>query len=114
MRETLVVSDGPDPRAEAMATVHGVRFLALPSPTGANAARNAAVAASETDLLVFVDDDVIAPPGWLPALLAGVERAPDREVFGGPIRARLEGGGPRACGLESAPITTLDLGERGS
>ncbi len=28
----------------------------------------------------------------------------------GPIRARLEGGGPRSCGREAAPITTLDLG----
>ena len=36
--------------------------------------------------------------------------APDHDVFGGPIRARLEGGGPRACGREPAPITTLDLG----
>ena len=31
-------------------------------------------------------------------------------MFGGPIRAALEGGGPRSCGRESPPITTLDLG----
>ena len=59
---------------------------------------------------MLIDDDVAAPPGWLEALLAGVAADPDREVFGGPIRARLEGGGPRACGREPAPITTLDLG----
>ena len=39
-----------------------------------------------------------------------VAATPDRDVFGGPIRARLEGGGPRACGREPAPITTLDHG----
>jgi GT2 family glycosyltransferase len=33
-------------------------------------------------------------------------------VFGGPIEARLEGGGPRACGRERPPITTLDLGDQ--
>ncbi len=60
---------------------------------------------------MLVDDDVQAPPGWLAALLAGVEAAPGADVFGGPIRARLEGGGPRACGREGPPITALDLGD---
>ena len=59
---------------------------------------------------MFVDDDVEAPRGWLEALLAGVRDAPDRDVFGGPIRARLEGAAPRACGREGVPITTLELG----
>jgi GT2 family glycosyltransferase len=59
---------------------------------------------------VFIDDDVAAPTGWLPAILTGARSAPDHEVFGGPIRARLEGGGPRACGREPPPITTLALG----
>jgi hypothetical protein len=31
-------------------------------------------------------------------------------VYGGPIRARLEGPAPRSCGREQAPVTTLDLG----
>lgn len=109
--EVLVVSDGPDPATAEVARRQGVRLLALPKPSGLNAARNAAVAELGTDLIVFVDDDVDAPPGWLGAVLSGARSAPDRDVFGGPIRARLEGGGPRACGREPAPITTLDLGE---
>src|SRR5581483_1170358 len=51
-----------------------------------------------------------APPGWLDALLAGARSNPDHEVFGGPIRPRLLGGGPRACGREPAPITSLNYG----
>ena len=43
-------------------------------------------------------------------MLAGARDQPDVDVFGGPIRALLEGGGPRACGREPAPISTLDLG----
>jgi len=108
--ELLVVSDGPDPAARAVADRHGARFLALERPSGANSARNAAAKAARGELLVFLDDDVEVAPGWLDSLLAGALAAPDHDVFGGPIRARLEGGGPRACGREPAPITTLELG----
>ncbi len=51
---------------------------------GLNAARNAGIAAAAGELIVFVDDDCRAPPGWLEALLAGIAAAPDRDVFGGP------------------------------
>jgi len=57
-----------------------------------------------------VDDDVVAPQGWLSAMLDGSRRHPEAEVFGGPIRARFEGRAPRSCGREDPPITTLDLG----
>jgi glycosyltransferase involved in cell wall biosynthesis len=108
--EVIVVSDGPDPATAATAARHGAGLVSLPASRGLNAARNAGVAAARGELIVFVDDDITAPAGWLAAILAGVRSAPDRDVFGGPIRARLEGGGPRACGREPAPITTLDLG----
>jgi GT2 family glycosyltransferase len=108
--EVLVVSDGPDEATAAVARRHETKLISLRTPTGLNAARNAARAAVASELVVFVDDDVDAPPGWLAAMLAGVRSAPDHDVFGGPIRARLEGGGPRACGREPVPITTLDLG----
>ncbi len=108
--EIVVVSDGSDQGAAHIAADHGARHIELPEPRGANAARNAAAAATSSELVVLVDDDVFAPPHWLEALLAGARAAPDREVLGGPIHARLEGGGPRACGREPAPITSLELG----
>jgi GT2 family glycosyltransferase len=108
--EVLVVVDGPDPGTESVARAHGATILALPRRGGTNAGRNAGVRATDGDLVVFIDDDVDVPAGWLDALLAGVRSAPACGVFGGPIAARLEGGGPRACGREPAPITTLDLG----
>ena len=107
--EVLVVDDGRDPSTTAVAEHHGARVIRPRSP-GANAARNAGIGAARGDPIVLIDDDVEAPSGWLQALLEGVTRTPDRDVFGGPIRARLEGGGPRACGREPPPITTLDLG----
>lgn len=108
--EVVVVSDGVDPASAVIVERHRATLVQLARPRGANAARNAGVRASRADLIVFIDDDVEAPAGWLEAMLAGVRSAPEYEVFGGPIRARLEGGGPRTCGREAPPITTLDCG----
>lgn len=108
--ELIVVLDGPDTQSAALAERHGARVVAMPTPRGLNAARNMGVSCARSDLIVFLDDDVRAAPGWLAALLAGARHAPGYGVLGGPIRAELEGGGPRACGREPAPITTLDLG----
>jgi glycosyltransferase involved in cell wall biosynthesis len=109
--EVLVVNDGGGAPVAAVAAGHGARIVPGPVPGGVNAARNAGIAAAAADLIVLVDDDVQAPPGWLAALLAGVDAVPGADVFGGPIRARLEGGGPRSCGREGPPITALDLGD---
>jgi GT2 family glycosyltransferase len=108
--EVLVISDGDAPATRAVADRHGVRIVPQSPARGLNAARNAAFREGAGELIVLIDDDVRAPEGWLEALLAGVRAAPEHGVFGGPIRASLEGGGPRACGREPAPITTLDLG----
>jgi glycosyltransferase involved in cell wall biosynthesis len=108
--EVIVVDDGDDERTRAVTRAGGAQLVIAPAPGGLNVARNAGVEAAHGDLIVLIDDDLAAPPGWLGALLAGVAAAPEYDVFGGPIRARLEGGGPRRCGREDPPITTLDLG----
>ena len=116
--EVLVVSDGEDPdTSAAVAHRHGARLdLAARPPRGLNAARNAGIERRRAaDLIVFIDDDTVdVPADWLDAyLLAGVRSStPIAMSSGGPIQARLEGGGPRACGREPAPISTLDLGRQ--
>jgi GT2 family glycosyltransferase len=107
--EVIVVSDGPDERTAAVARRHGARLVSLAEERGVNATRNEGIRAAGSDVIVFIDDDVEAPPGWIDSLLAGVLGTPDREVFGGPIRPRLEDG-PRSCGREPGPITALDAG----
>src|SRR3954465_2888012 len=107
----LVVGDGPhDPEPAPLASRLGGRYLSHGASRGLNAARNTALDATEAELVCFLDDDVEAWPGWLDAMLAGVDAAPEHEVFGGPIRARLEGSRLRTCGREPLPVTTLDLG----
>lgn len=108
--ETIVVDDGSRDRTPEVARAHGARYLRHDPPRGANAARNAGIAAAGAELVALVDDDVEAPPGWLRALVEGARRHPDAEAVGGPIRARFDGPSPRGCGRERPPITTLDLG----
>lgn len=107
--EVVVVDSGTDEATAAVVQRHGARLVRLPV-AGANAARNVGIRAATGDPIVLIDDDVEAPDGWLRAMLDGIAAAPDRDVFGGPIRPRLDGGGPRSCGREDPPISALELG----
>jgi GT2 family glycosyltransferase len=111
--EIVVVDDGGrSARMRDLVTGFGARYEPHEAPRGLNVARNTGVARSAGDLVVFVDDDIRAQPGWLEALLAAARANPDVDVFAGPISARLEGNPPRTCGREGPPITALDLGPR--
>jgi GT2 family glycosyltransferase len=108
--EVIVVNDGGDSATANVAARYGAEVVTLAGRSGVSAGRNAGLAAARGGLVVLIDDDVSAPAGWLEAFLAGAERYAEYDVFGGPIHAVLEGGGPRACGRESPPITSLELG----
>jgi glycosyltransferase involved in cell wall biosynthesis len=109
--ELLVVDDGGGAATRAVAARRGARVVSHAAPRGLNAARNAGLREARAPLIAFVDDDVLAPPGWLEALVRGARAHPEAEAFAGPIRARFEGHVVRGCGREDAPITVLDLGE---
>ena len=111
--EVLVIDDaGESADVRALTERAGARYEPHPGPLGLNAARNTGVERSSGELVVFVDDDVRACPGWMQALLDGAREYPDADVFTGPVIARLEGPAPHSCGREAPPITTLDLGEQ--
>ena len=110
--EILVVDDGSTDATPQVADRFGVRLIRHGERRSLNAARNTGLREARADLIAFLDDDVLVPPGWLDALAEGAERHPEADAFGGPIRARLEGHPPRGCGREDPPITTLDLGEQ--
>jgi glycosyltransferase involved in cell wall biosynthesis len=108
--ELLVVDDGATDATPAVAERFRARLIRHGERRSLNAARNTGLREASADLIAFVDDDVLAPPGWLDALVEGAARHPEADAFGGPIRARFEGHAPRSCGREDPPITTLDLG----
>lgn len=91
--DELVVADN-DPDASARATVarlarearFPIRYVHAPRP-GVATARNAALAATDAELIAFLDDDEIASPQWLAALRA-TQAALGCEVVFGPIQGR--------------------------
>ncbi len=70
--EVLLVVDHNDELLErAVAAVPpGVRVVASTGHQGLSGARNSGVAATDRDVVVFLDDDAVPAPGWLDALLA--------------------------------------------
>jgi len=92
--EIIVVDDGSDPPA---AVPDDVRVVPHGRPIGSNAARNTGARAALSDLLIFVDDDIEAPPGWLSEFVAGAARHPDALCFGGRAILRLEGSPSGVC-----------------
>src|SRR2546423_9385621 len=97
--EVLVIDDaGPTADARALAARFGAHYEPHRRPLGLNAARNTGVERSTGELVVFVDDDIRAAPGWLSALIEAAGAYPDRDVFTGPVIPRLEGRAPRSCG----------------
>ena len=68
--ETIVVVDHhPGLLARAHRELLGVTVIANSGGRGASAARNTGVAASHGALIAFIDDDALASPRWLEALL---------------------------------------------
>jgi GT2 family glycosyltransferase len=71
--ETLVIVDHNPAllsRAQQEFGPHGVRVLPNAHKQGLSGARNTAIAEAAGDVVVFLDDDAQARPGWLAALLA--------------------------------------------
>ena len=86
--EVVVVSDGStdetDDHLRAGRTPRPVVFVGQAN-RGAAAARNAGVDAASGELVVFIDDDVVAAPDCIAAHLAAHERSPGRRVVIGPL-----------------------------
>ncbi len=66
------------------------RSVRLETP-GISLARNTALAAARGRFAVYLDDDAMAPPNWLPTILAAFEQAdPQPAVVAGPVISEYE------------------------
>ena len=71
------------------ATRWPARRLRQDHPLGANAARNAALQIARGEVIVFIDDDVLVPEGWLLKLLSGLSE--NFPIASGPVRLTADG-----------------------
>lgn len=67
--ELIYVDDGSTDGSPDLAERWADRVVRVPGPRSAAAARNAGVAAASGEILVFIDADVVAPPGTVRALV---------------------------------------------
>jgi GT2 family glycosyltransferase len=90
----LVIDHNPALQARAEATFTGVTVVDNQGPRGESGARNAGVAVTTSPVVAFLDDDAVADPGWLPALLRWYSE-PDVLGVGGAASPRWETDRPR-------------------
>ena len=81
--EVIVVDDAsPEPMAEVLAPVTGVRFERNAENLGFIGSCHRGADLARGEFLVFLNNDTIVTPGWLDALLAVFERRPDAGLVG--------------------------------
>ena len=75
--ETVLVDNAStDDTVQHVRSRHpAVRIVALPSNRGFAGGNNAGVAEARAPIVAFLNNDTIAEPGWLQALLAGLDEA---------------------------------------
>ena len=84
--ETIVVDHAGCPQTRALAQEQGARYVAAPGATLA-AARQTGVAAGRGEIVAFTDDDCLADPRWLEALVRAFHRRPELHGVQGQTRA---------------------------
>lgn len=80
--EVVVVDDGSTDDTPQVIAEASVRVIRHDAPLGPAAARNAGWRAARAPLVCFVDDDCVADPGWLAALVAAHRNDPGAVVQG--------------------------------
>ena len=80
--EVIVVDDGSTDDTPDVVAKAGVRSIRHEQPLGPAAARNAGWRAARGPLVCFVDDDCVAEPGWLAAMLAAHREQPQAVIQG--------------------------------
>ena len=113
--EILVVDNHPSPhvrdRISSLAAEHGPALRYVPEPKmGLDRSRHAGARAARAEILVYVDDDVIVPPGWLDAMLAPYDQG-DIACVGGKTVPKWHSSPPPWINPIKGWLSVLDLGD---
>jgi mycofactocin glycosyltransferase len=108
----MVIDDGSKDHnvIAQIAAQAGARVVRLEDPQGPAAARNAALGAASTELVAFVDSDVVVEPGWVARLVASF--ADPKVAVVAPRVGALRERGSLLTEYE-AHHSSLDMGPRG-
>ncbi len=109
--ELLVVNDHSSDDTATVAAHHGAQVLTLGRPSGKGAAMAAGLAATNSEIVVFLDADVLSPLGdFVARLIEPLLEIPDLQLVKGfyerPLHDRPTGGG-RVNELAARPILSL-------
>jgi GT2 family glycosyltransferase len=119
VNEVLIVIDhNDDLRRQAEVAMPWARVIASARPPGLSGARNAGIAASVGEIVLFLDDDAVAEPDWVSNLLAAY-RDPHVLGVGGAARPMWESPAPRwwpaefgwvvGCSYRGQPVSTAPV-----
>ncbi len=102
--ELIVVDDASTDDSARVAEERGIRVVRLEKNRGVAGARNAGAKATESEILVFVDADIVPSPGSLTALVSALSTRPEVHAVGAyPLPGNLSSGwSPHFVGLRSA------------
>jgi GT2 family glycosyltransferase len=95
--ELLVIDQSTsDATATALAAIDDARLRLLRTPTkGLSRSRNIGIQASRAPIVLFTDDDCLAEPTWVEAVLAAFEAHPEVDAVYGRVKPYGQAPGPQ-------------------
>jgi GT2 family glycosyltransferase len=100
--EVVIVDNSGKGLVRRNGTAPGARVIESERNQGFGAAINEGIRASHSAFIATLNDDAVAHPGWLAALLAAIERRPDAGMCASQVRFygehRLDSAGMLVCG----------------
>lgn len=95
--EILIADDGSTDHTAALLSAWQTRLplrVVATGGVGKSAALNQCLALTEAELLLFTDDDVQLPKGWISAYRRAAIEVPDAAIFGGEVLPQLPSDAP--------------------